>query len=154
MVGNAERAARGGIAGIGLLELLLVIACGSVLAGAAVPNLHRLVQEWSLRSGVQLFETGLLWGRMHCIGANTSLTLVVGDGGRSFHWQDPSSGARYEHTVRFLPPKVRIASEPRRRLRFYPHGNAAPAGTYVLEGETGAFRVVVNVAGRIRIQKI
>lgn len=151
--GNGH-AASGAVSGVGLVEMLLAIACASVLAGAAIPNLHRLLQEWSLRGGVQLLETGLLWGRMYCIGANTSLELVVGDDGRSFYWADPDSGAPFRHTVRFLPMRVRIISMPRRPLRFYPHGNAAPAGTYVLEGGTGAFRVVVNIAGRIRVQKI
>lgn len=154
MPGDCDRTATGNVAGIGLTELLLVIACGTVLAVAAVPNVHRLVQAWSLRGGVQMLETSLLWGRMHCISTNRSLMLVVDDGGRGFCWSDPSSGVRYEYTVRSLPPRVRITAAPRRPLRFYPHGNAAPAGTYVVEGERGAFRVIVNVAGRIRIQKL
>lgn len=149
-----DRAARDGDLGIGLAELLLVIACGTVLAAASVPNVHRLMQVWSLRGGVQMLESSLLWGRMHCISANTSLMLVVEGDGRNFHWSDPSSGARYEYTVRSLPSRVRITSAPSRPLRFYPRGNAAPAGTYVIEGDRGAFRVVVNVAGRIRIQKL
>jgi hypothetical protein len=49
---------------------------------------------------------------------------------------------------------VRITAAPRRPLRFFQHGNAAPAGTYLLQGERGAFRVVVNPMGRIRIQKV
>jgi Tfp pilus assembly protein FimT len=154
MPGCRDRPAGDGASGAGLAELLLVIACGTVLAAAAVPNVHRLVQEWSLRGGVQTLETSLLWGRMHCISTNSSLMLVVEDGGRSFHWADPTSGARYGYTARFLPSRVRIAAAPRRPLRFYPHGNAAPAGTYVIEGDRGAFRVVVNVAGRIRIQRL
>lgn len=154
MPGSLDRTAKGGASGIGLTELLLVLACGAVLTVAAVPNVHRLVQEWSLRGGVQMLEASLLWGRMHCMSANRSLMLVVDDGGRSFHWSDPSSGARYEYTVRSLPRGVGITAAPRRPLRFFPHGNAAPAGTYVVGGDRGAFQVVVNVAGRIRIQKL
>jgi hypothetical protein len=154
MVWSTKLAARPNPAGIGLMELLVTITCCSVLIVVGVPNLNRLSQEFSLKGGVQLLEASLLWGRMHAISANTSLMLVVEPAGRVFYWVDPVSGARYEGSVRTLPAHVRIAAAPRRPLRFFQHGNAAPAGTYMVQGDTGAFRVVVNTMGRIRIQKV
>jgi Tfp pilus assembly protein FimT len=141
-------------AGIGVMELLVTIVCCSILIVAGVPSFHRLSQEFSLKGGVQLLEASLLWGRMHAISANTPLMLVVDPAGHVFYWADPVSGARYEGSARTLPAHVRIAAAPRRPLRFFQHGNAAPAGTYVVQGETGAFRVVINTMGRIRIQRV
>ncbi len=96
----------------------------------------------------------LLWGRMHAITANTSMMLVINAEGRGFYWADPASGAPYHYSTRALPGDVRITSAPRRPLRFYQHGNAVPAGSYVITGDIGAIRIVVNPGGRIRIQRI
>ncbi len=140
-------------AGVSLAELVMTLACGMILAVAAVPNVFRLQQEWTLLGGARLLESSLQWGRMHAISANTSVMLEVDEGGRSFYWEDAANGERFETTVRYLPGSVRIVDSPRRALRFYPRGNAAPAGTYRLQGDSGAYSIVVNIGGRIRLQK-
>jgi Tfp pilus assembly protein FimT len=138
--------------GATLAEVAVVILFAALLAGAAVPNLHGLVQRWSLWGGARLVETSLQWGRMHAVSINAALAFHVDPGGRRFYWSDPTSGETYESTVRILPGRVRMISWPASPLRFYQRGNAAPAGTYVLQGQTGTCRVIVNPAGRIRIQ--
>lgn len=140
-------------AGVSLTELVLTLACGMILATAAVPNVFRLQQEWTLLGGARLVESSLQWGRMHAISANTSVMLEVDEGGRSFYWEDATSGERFETTIRYLPGSVRIVDSPSRALRFYPRGNAAPAGTYRLQGDCGSYSIVVNIGGRIRLQK-
>ena len=139
--------------GATLLETVVVIACGAILLVIAVPNFDRLQQEWTLWGAAHLIESSLYWGRMHAVSANTSLAFEVDPDGRGYHWVDGYSGARFEETVRFLPGRVQIVSFPRRPLRFYPRANAVPAGTYIIQGSAGQYRVVVSAAGRIRLQR-
>jgi len=77
----------------------------------------------------------------------------VEDNRSKFYWEDPESGAPFATSIRHLSTGIRIESSPRRPLRFYQHGNAAPAGTYIIKGEAGSYAVVVSPGGRIRIQR-
>ncbi len=149
-----ERASRASApSGFTLVEALIVLACASILLTASVPNLNRLQQEWTLWGNAHMVESALRWGRSHAISANTSMMLVIDEDGRRFYWVDGYSGDRYEGTVRYLPGRVRIVGAPRLPLRFYQRGNAAPAGTFTLQGEGGVYRVIVSPAGRIRLQR-
>lgn len=137
--------------GYGLVELVLVLACAAVVAASAAPDLFRLQKEWELWGGARLLESSLQWGRMHAIAANTSVLLQIDGGQKSFYWADPLTKEPYAASVRHLPGGVKIVKYPAKPLRFYPHGNAAPAGTYVLEGKAGSYSVIVAPGGRIRI---
>lgn len=139
--------------GVTYVELMIALVCFSLVAACAAPSIHSLSQAWNLRGAAELLEVSLLWGRMHAVSANTAMMLVVDPGGRSFYWSDPT-GARYEESARFLPAGTQIVAAPARPLRFYQHGNAAPAGSYVLRGLAGSYRIVVNPGGRIRVQRL
>jgi hypothetical protein len=139
--------------GYSLAELAIVLACASVLLAAAVPSIAHLQREWTLWGSARILEASLQWGRMHAIASNTSLLFEVDENRQDFCWVDPESGDRYSGSLRYLPRGVLIVGCPRRPLRFYQNGNAAPAGTYTLEGEAGSYSVVVSPGGRIRIQK-
>ncbi len=153
MNGRSEATTHNRDAGHSLIELIFVLACTTTLLAAAVPNAGKLYQEWSLRGAASEVESSLRWGRMHASSANSPVIFVVDEGGKRFGWVDPESGARLESTVRYLPRNVLITGFPKKPLRFYPRGYAVPAGTYVVQGEAGVYRVVVNPAGRIRIQR-
>jgi hypothetical protein len=139
--------------GYSLAELLAVIACASILLAAALPNIARLQSEWALWGNARILEASLQWGRMHAIASNASLLFEVDDSRQRFCWVDPESGESYSGSVRYLSHGVHIIACPKRPLRFYQHGNAAPAGTYMLAGKAGSYSVVVSPGGRIRIQK-
>jgi len=130
-----------------------VLACGSVLLAAAVPNIVKLKEEWTLLSGTRILEASLQWGRMQAVATNTPLSFEIDPAQHEFHWADAVSGESFANSMRQLPKGIRIAAAPRRPLRFYPHGNAAPAGTYTLSGNAGSYSVVVAPGGRIRTQR-
>lgn len=138
--------------GFGLAELLFVLMLMGIMAGYAAPGVHRIRQEWSLYGSARMVESSLLWGRTHAIAANDSLAFIIDGNGRRFYWLTPE-GLRYENSVRYLPAGVCITQSPAKPLRFYQHGNAAPAGSYVIQGAAGKYRVVVNIMGRIRVQR-
>jgi Tfp pilus assembly protein FimT len=139
--------------GYTLAELLIVVACIAIIGAAAVPNIVRLQKEWTLWGGARTVEAALQWGRMHAVSFNAPVLFRVDDSRQKFHWEDPESGAAFADSIRYLSGKIRIESCPRRPLRFYQHGNAAPAGTYVVKGDAGSYSVVVSPGGRIRIQR-
>jgi Tfp pilus assembly protein FimT len=138
--------------GYSLVECLTVVVCGAILLTIAIPNFHHFQQEWALWGGAKTVEISLLWGRTRAIAANTSIMFEVDEKGHEFWWTDPVSGSRYSASVRRLDG-VRITSCPKRPLRFYQRGNAAPSGTYKIQGPTGSFSVIVSPGGRIRIQR-
>lgn len=135
------------------MELVIVLACAAALVSAAAPDLFRLQREWELWGGARLLESSLQWGRMHAIAANTSVLFEIDGGKKAFYWMDPLTHQPYANSVRHLPGRVQIVKCPSKPLRFYQHGNAAPAGTYVLEGEAGSYSVIVAPGGRIRMEK-
>ena len=140
--------------GYSLIELTLVTACIGILLAAAVPGLNHIQEEWTLWSAAHLVQTSLQWGRMYAIAANIPVSMEVDAGGRRFFWSDPTTAEPLVNSIRHLPRAVRIVAFPKSQLNFYPRGNAAPAGTYVLEGDAGAYKVIVNIAGRIRLERI
>ncbi len=130
-----------------------MLGCTGIVLSLGIPIFNRFHQEWSLWIATQLLKTSLLWGRGHAVYSGSALMFEIDPDGKSYHWTDPASGEKYINTVRQLPGSTRIIGAPGRPLRFYPHGNAAPAGTYRINNECGTYRVIVNLAGRIRIQR-
>jgi Tfp pilus assembly protein FimT len=142
-----------GYRGVTLVEVTVVLACASILLLMAAPGLGRLQDEWSLWGAANLLESGMQWARMHAIVTNSSVVLQVDQDGCGFHWSDPDTGQAYENSIRRFGTGVRITAAPGKPVRFYPRGNTVPAGTYVIRGRAGQYRVVVNPAGRIRLQR-
>jgi Tfp pilus assembly protein FimT len=143
----------GTLEGYSLAELVMVLACAVILLATAAPNVAHLQREWTLWGDARMLETSLQWGRMRAISTNTPLLFEVDDVGRKFQWVDPDTGSSYAGSVRHLSNGVRFTAYPKRSLRFYQHGNAAPAGTYTIKSQTGSYSVVVAPGGRIRLQR-
>ena len=139
--------------GYSLTELVIVLACATVFLTAALPGMVRLQKEWALWGDARMLEASLQWGRMHAISSNTPILFEVDGSRRKFYWVDPESRDPYAGSIRHLSGRIRITASPRRPLRFYQRGNAAPAGTYTIEGEAGSYSVVVSPGGRIRLQR-
>jgi hypothetical protein len=140
-----------GTQGVTLVEVVIVLACAGILLTAGVPNFNHLSRQWALWGAAHLLESSLQWGRSHAVSSNTSMALIVDSEGRFYLWEDGYTGERLEGTLRHLPAGVRMVSAPRRPLRFYQRGNAVPAGTFVLQGEVGSYRLIVSPGGRVRL---
>jgi len=139
--------------GYSLLECLIVLCCTAVLLALSAPGLNRLQQEWTLWGYACSLESSLRWGKAQAISSNASTLFEVSNDGSRYCWIDTGSGEKYLNTECRLPEGVRIESQPARPLRFYPYGNAAPAGTYVIRANAGSYSVVVNPGGRVRIKR-
>jgi hypothetical protein len=139
--------------GTTVVEIMTVLVCGAIVLVMATPGLRTIQSEWALWGGAHMVESSLFWGRMHAISTNCPLRFEIDPDGRGFHWEDGETAERMDYSAWVLPGGIRITASPRRSLRFYPKGNAAPAGTYVVEGSAGKYRVVVAITGRIRIER-
>ena len=145
-MGAAER-------GITLVELAIVLACSCVLLAAAVPGIQAIQQELALWHDARLVESILRWGRYHAVTANEAVAFIVDEGGARCYFSIAATGEPCASSIRYMSRGVRVAGVPRRPVRFFPSGFAAPAGTYTLQGAAGAYRVVVQFSGRIRLQR-
>lgn len=139
--------------GYSLVEWVITMACATILLAAAIPNIAGLQKAWALWGGARMLEASMQWGRMHAIASNAPAIFEVDHTKERFNWTDALTGKCYGDSVRYLPRGVRIVAVPGRPVRFYPHGNAAPAGTYTIAGDAGSYSVVVSPGGRIRVQK-
>jgi len=135
------------------MECLVVLVLTGILATVAVPNIHRLKLEWSLWGGMETLEAALQWGRMHAVTSNAPLIFSVSGDGRSCYWLDAQTKDAVRNSSRTFPAGLKITSAPKSPLRFYQHGNAAPAGTFIITGEAGSWSVIVSPGGRIRAEK-
>jgi hypothetical protein len=139
--------------GYSLAELIVAMACATILLTVAAPNIIQLQKEWTLWGGARILETSLQWGRMQAIASNSPVIFKIDDIKQEFCWVDAASGDLFAESVRHLPMGIRFAAAPRRSLRFYQHGNAVPAGTYIVAGDAGSYSVIVSPGGRIRLQR-
>jgi Tfp pilus assembly protein FimT len=139
--------------GFSLTESTIVLMCMIILMSAGIPVVSKLKSDWALWTAARMVETSLQWGRMHAISSNAPLLFDIDENQATFSWLDPISGNSFEGSMHRLPATVRFIAAPKRPLRFYQHGNAAPAGTYTVQGDAGSYSVIVSPGGRIRIQK-
>ena len=139
--------------GYSLAELLVVLACMAVVTTAAVPNIAHLQGIWTLWGDTRNLEASMHWGRQYAIAANTSVLFEIDESGQKYYWVDGTAGDIYSESIRHLSRDALIVASPKRSLRFYQNGNAAPAGTFTLKSGAGSYSVVVSPGGRIRIQK-
>lgn len=136
-----------------LVEAAVVLFCAMTLLAAGIPAFQHLQEEFSLWSSARLLECSLQWGRQRAVAANGAVAFSVLENGGSYRWVDAASGEAIHSSARHLAGDARIAEAPRTPVRFFPSGRAAPAGTYVVRGRAGAYRVIVAPSGRIRVQR-
>lgn len=152
-INGIMKAAEGDETGFSIVECLVVLVLTGIIATAALPNIRRLQQEWVLWGGMESLEATLQWGRMHAVTSNAPLIFSVSDSGQNYFWIDAQTKDPVQNSGRTLPAGLKITSTPRSPLRFYQHGNAAPAGTFVIAGEVGSWSVIVSPGGRVRVEK-
>jgi Tfp pilus assembly protein FimT len=141
------------------VELLLVVAIGSLLAVLTAPTLVGFAQTSALQAGARELATAINLGRQIAIADNTSVCVEATGPGIRFRrggcggeiWTGPGTN---EHGVVRLsdPSALRIAATA--SVVFTNLGAASPAGTYtVTHPMTNRMRtVVVAASGRVSVR--
>jgi len=142
--------------GFSLIEMLVVLAITVILAGIAVLS-HAAVRaglDLSLASRQVVMDLKLT--RMHAVARNVNYRVVFASNTAHYQLQH-KRGAAYvdDGTAVSLPAGIVIAdcTANNDAIAFRPRGNAASFGTVTLRDRSGdTRRVIVDIAGRIRVQ--
>lgn len=136
-----------GIRGFSLIELAMATTILILATGLGMSFLSRSLDLWQLQGAAQALGAELTRLRGVAVSTGTPIRFVIratADGyGPAIGPTDPSNW-----TV--LPARIGFAAFPSRPVTFYSRGQAAPAGTFVLQSRAGTIRVVVAPMGRVR----
>lgn len=135
--------------GFTLVELMITLALCLLSAGLGLGHLSRAVDLWRLQTAAQMVSSELTRLRAVAVSTGAPTRFVVGGSGNAFSAVGLGAGPGQYIP---LPKGVRFSSVPSRPITFYSRGQAAPAGTLILEGVRGRVRVVVAPMGRVRWQ--
>ena len=142
------------IRGFTIVELLVVLAMGGILVGAAVPSLLAYVQSKNLDGAARVIWGDLQSARMEAIKTNQSVTVQFASTTLySFSFVD---GVGVTHTFwRNLGqdyPGVTVALDAGNTLTFRSTGSGQPGvtRTVTVTGPSGALSFQVSWTGRIQ----
>ena len=142
--------------GFTLLELIVVLAIISVASGLALWGAHAWMPDFRLNGAVRQVTLDLRLTRARAASEQASRRLVFAPDGDSYRAQR-RNGGNYEDDgpVVSLPATIDLVgcSAPSSAITFSPRGSASSFGTITLRAPTGReSRVIVDIAGRIRVQ--
>jgi Tfp pilus assembly protein FimT len=145
-----------GRSGISVLELVIVLAVGSVVLGVTALS-HRAVRpRLDLSMAARQVAMDLKLTRMRAITEHLNHRLVFADGASAYQRQRKTSSSYADDGGRIpLPAGVVIAdcTAAGGAITFRPRGNAESFGTITLHNARGdQQQVVVDIAGQVRVQ--
>jgi type II secretory pathway pseudopilin PulG len=151
-----ERIRRLGLRGVGLAELIVVVAILGLLAAVGVPYLVSYWQASTLTAGAQELQTILNGARQLairnntsvCVKRNTTSVQYITNGCGGTVWTGAGSD-----NAGWIPlvNGITITAGPAPDVIFTYLGAAAPGGTYTVKAPSNAQTVTVTVAGSGRV---
>jgi prepilin-type N-terminal cleavage/methylation domain-containing protein len=142
--------------GFTLLELLTALALVAALSATAIPDLRRTLAAWRLNGAARQVVMDLKLARARAIVGGATARVHFTVPGTSYQHECVRGGAYVATAPRTrLPDGVAIAdcTAAGDGVGFRPRGLAATFGTITLrDGHGDERRVVVDIAGRMRIQ--
>jgi prepilin-type N-terminal cleavage/methylation domain-containing protein len=142
--------------GFSLLELLVVLALVSILAGIGALNHHAMQPRLRLSMAARQVVMELKGARMHAVARNVNHRVVFPSGGASYQRQRKKGSAYVDDGAPVpLPPGIVIAdcTAVASAIGFRPRGNAATFGTVTIQNASGdTRRIIVDIAGEVRVQ--
>jgi prepilin peptidase dependent protein A len=143
--------------GFTLLELLIVLSLGALLAGAALLNGPRLLAGWRLGAAARQIVMDLKLARARAILSSATHRVHFAVPGATYCHERQSPSGTYDPIAPAtgLPSDVSIAActAAGAGISFRPRGNAGAFGTVTLRNAYGDQRtVVVDIVGRVRVQ--
>jgi len=142
--------------GFTLLELLIAITLAGVLSAVAVPSVQRQVERWHLGAAARQVVMDLKSTRARAIAGGAAERIHFAVAGATYQLERQRPGGAYAAIAPAtrLPDGVRVVdcTAAGDGVGFRPRGLAATFGTVLLrDGSGGERRVVVDIAGRMRL---
>lgn len=142
--------------GFTLLELLVALALFAATAGLAVPAWQRQLDTWRLAAATRQVVMDLKVARARAISAGATYRVRFPEDAAHYVLERQQSGGAYAAAApaTALPDGVRIdaCTAAGSGVSFRPRGHAATFGTITLRNPSGVRQVVVDIAGRLRVQ--
>lgn len=147
--------------GFTLMELMTVVAIISILSAIAIPNFFAWRASSKLSSAARELMSDLAMARMQAISASESVkVLFFSDGYTVFVDEDNDDVIDADEEVlsdKNYPAGVAMSADtfPSGKTIFARTGIVSPAGSIVLDKGSGTrMKVIVSVAGRIRVETV
>jgi len=142
--------------GFSVLELIVVLSLAAILAAFGVLSHQAMQPEINLSMAARQVVMDLKVTRLRAVARNVNHRILFPAGNSSYRLQH-KSGSTYSDDGNPvpLPRGIVIASctATASAIGFKPRGNAATFGTVTLQnGKGDARRVVVDIAGEVRVQ--
>jgi prepilin-type N-terminal cleavage/methylation domain-containing protein len=142
--------------GLSILELLVVLALTSILAGISVLSHQALRPRLNLATAVRQVVMDLHVTRIRAVARNTNHRIVFPQGTASYQLQR-RGGSTYDDDGPpvALPSGITVldCTASNDAISYRPRGNAATFGTVTLQNAKGDVRkVIVDIAGQVRVQ--
>lgn len=137
---------RGG-GGFTLIEVLIALAIGAVLASGAAYAVGGLGPRLQLRSGTWLVTSGLNQARFQAILTGEARRVRFAAPGLLHERYDAAAG-RWELTQAVALPGVVVQAN--NAPVFHPQGTVSDLATISVSNARGGYRITVAITGRIR----
>ena len=146
---------RGLTKGFTLLEIVVVLAIGSLLAVVAVPALVSQLPKYRLSGAARQVMGDLMWARMQAVSQKNEFRVFIIDSHRYQILDDddndgsPGAGERIRvRDLRLKYPDVTITHTA--NPIFFPRGSAA-MGTITLTNASGSKQLKIHITGRVKL---
>jgi prepilin-type N-terminal cleavage/methylation domain-containing protein len=141
--------------GLTLLELLVALGIGAVLASTAVLEYQAVRAKLAVATAAQQVAADLRAARVRAVAASAPHRLTFTAGAIAYVLQRRTGGQYVEAARRQLPGGVQVVDCSARdgAISFTARGTASSFGTLIIANDRGERRgVVVDIAGRVRVQ--
>jgi hypothetical protein len=85
---------------------------------------------------------------------NCDIRIVVCQAEKQYTMASADDSTILRGALHTLAPGITFQTVPSRAVVFHPWGTASPAGSYVIGGTAGKYRVLVHLTGRVRIEEV
>ena len=135
--------------GFNLLDLLIVLALLLVVMTMSLEQLSSLSDKAQLQMAAHTLLSELQRARGLAISQNLAIRFEIRDSPVVYGFGPTPTPSIWKP----LGSGIEVARMPRRPIQFHSRGTAAPGGSIELVNRAGSARIIVNLAGRTRIEE-
>lgn len=137
--------------GFSLIDILLVVAAGAVLASVAIPQIDGALNSYRLTNSAQGMTSELNMARVLAVSRNATFELQVNQANGSYQITDPEDPQNPPRSLKRLEPGISFSTVPANNIAFYSRGRAR-GGTIQLQDALGrVYTIQVEPTGKVQV---
>jgi len=145
--------------GFTLIEMMIVIAVLAIMAAIAIPSFMSLLPGMRLNGAARQIMGDLMAARMNSVKQNNSVRVFFNSPGANQYQildddnNDGTAGTGEAITIRDIQDNYQdVTLTSTNNPIFHPKGTATSLATITLHNSSGAKKVSVSIAGRVKIK--